>query len=116
MDISFTLWCFKKLIKCQIISKKKSPPLTLMFILYAFLWCSSSADTANYKLALPRAFARNWATAAWALPAFHAPCRGFRVDSEALCAPGKLVEQVFRYWYFQERISCSQSLHLLPDI
>ena len=33
---------------------KKFPLLTLMFIVYAFLWCSSSVGTVNYKLALAK--------------------------------------------------------------
>ena len=33
---------------------KKFSLLTLMLILYAFLWCSSSVGTVNYKLALAK--------------------------------------------------------------
>ena len=69
MDISFILWCFKKVIKCQIISKKISPPLTLMFILYAFSGAPAPLVLSTTNWHLPRAFARNWATAAWAFAA-----------------------------------------------
>ena len=43
---------------------------------------------------------------------FSMPWRQFRVENEALCVPGNLVEQVLNK-YFQELISCFQSLHLL---
>ena len=67
----------------------------------------------NYKLALPRAFASDRTTMPRAfaiclhnfrrlnpvllqLLTLDVPGREFRVEAQAFCAPGKLVEQVFR--------------------
>ena len=63
MDISFILWCFKKLIKCQIISLKNS-----LFSLSCLLFMPFSGTPALLVLSttnwhLPRAFASNRATA-----------------------------------------------------
>ena len=55
----------------------------------------------NYKLALPRAFAiclhifRRLNPVLLQLLTLDVPGREFRVETQAFCAPGKLVEQVF---------------------
>ena len=68
--------------------------------LHSFYVIASTVGYVNFRLVLAKGI--------WILPlhrlnpvllqllTFDTPWRGFRVESEALCAPGKLVEQVFR--------------------
>ena len=68
--------------------------------LHSFYIIASTVGYVNFRLLLAKGICllplQRLNSMLLQLLTFHTPWRGFRVESDALCAPGKLVEQVFR--------------------
>ena len=68
--------------------------------LHSFYIIASTVGYVNFRLVLAKGICllplQRLNSMLLQLLTFHTPWRGFRVESDALCAPGKLVEQVFR--------------------